>query len=315
MANRWLVKGVNDLASQRPDIAEQIVGTDPTTITVSSSRSVDWKCKLGHVWSAPPASRTVMKSGCPYCSGQYVWPGFNDLATTHPDLAKELHDIDPTTISKGSGKKVSWDCHNGHVFHATVSSRTRGDGKAQGCGVCYGNEIVTGLNDMLTLYPEVAFQADVWDPSVISAGSHKYFKWRCGKGHVWVATAKSRCSLGRGCPTCAVSGFDPNRPAYLYLLRHDAWGLLQIGITNKPSKRLQEHMHYGWEFVDMIGPQNGEKTRDQERSILKSLKSFGAQVGNKGIAGNFSGYTESWIYESYPVSSLKELISLGEIDD
>ncbi len=36
-------------------------------------------------------SRASEGVGCPYCAGTAVLPGFNDLATTHPDLSSEWH--------------------------------------------------------------------------------------------------------------------------------------------------------------------------------------------------------------------------------
>jgi hypothetical protein len=49
-------------------------------------------------------------------------------------------------------------------------------------------------------------------------------------------------------------------------------------------------------------------TRELERDILYFLKEVGADLGNKNIAGKFDGYTEAWIKESYPVSSLENLL-------
>ncbi len=47
-----------------------------------------WKCAKGHEWQAAAYSR-VHGNGCPYCSGQKVLIGYNDLATTHTELIKE----------------------------------------------------------------------------------------------------------------------------------------------------------------------------------------------------------------------------------
>ena len=63
--------------------------------------------------------------GCPYCSGHQVLTGFNDLATTHPEIARELVDGDPSTISAGSHKKFLWQGNCGHQWMATVNNRTK----------------------------------------------------------------------------------------------------------------------------------------------------------------------------------------------
>ena len=47
-----------------------------------------WKWKLGHTWRAMINARKQGEN-CPYCAGQKVWPGFNDLKTKDPALAAE----------------------------------------------------------------------------------------------------------------------------------------------------------------------------------------------------------------------------------
>ena len=51
-----------------------------------------WKCKLGHEWIATVKSRTINRTGCPYCSHNKVLAGFNDLATLFPEVADEWSD-------------------------------------------------------------------------------------------------------------------------------------------------------------------------------------------------------------------------------
>ena len=83
---------------------------NPYELTAFSHRKVWWKCEKGHEWNATVASRTSGK-GCPYCIGKKAWKGFNDLSTTHPELAREWHptkndELTPFDITFGSDKKV-----------------------------------------------------------------------------------------------------------------------------------------------------------------------------------------------------------------
>ena len=69
----------------------------------------------------------MLRPYCPYCDGRKVWPGFNDLFTTNPEL-KELwspnNTIDPKTIKKGSNKKALWICQNcGKEYEMAVNSK------------------------------------------------------------------------------------------------------------------------------------------------------------------------------------------------
>jgi hypothetical protein len=57
----------------------------------------------------------------------------NDLATTHPELAKEAHGWDPTAVIAGSHKLRSWICQYGHSWKAQPNNRTS---SMSGCPSC-----------------------------------------------------------------------------------------------------------------------------------------------------------------------------------
>ena len=54
------------------------------------------------------------------------------MATTHPDLAKQLVG-DPAGVIAGTNKKLWWMCGNGHKWEATGNSRSC---NGVGCRVC-----------------------------------------------------------------------------------------------------------------------------------------------------------------------------------
>lgn len=62
----------------------------------------------------------------------------------------------------------------------------------------------TGFDDLATLFPKIAEEADGWDPSTVKPGSSsKKRYWKCPIGHSYQATPKSRTSSRTGCPYCA----------------------------------------------------------------------------------------------------------------
>ena len=130
-SNTKVLAGFNDLKTKFPELASEAKDWDPSTVLSQSNKSMRWECSFGHAWDARIQSRFLGR-GCPYCSGSKVLQGFNDLATTHPQLAKELTNGDPRTITKGSGRKFSWRCDVGHSWKATVHDRTSG----YGCPSC-----------------------------------------------------------------------------------------------------------------------------------------------------------------------------------
>lgn len=96
-------------------------------------RSVHIEC--GQEVSPRFASLKTKKSGCAVCGGRQIVPGYNDLATTHPQLASEMaidKGYDPKTFGWGMGRKALWRCSEGHEWKAVVGSRVAGTG----CPVC-----------------------------------------------------------------------------------------------------------------------------------------------------------------------------------
>lgn len=145
-AGRKVIAGENDLASQFPEIAKQWHpeknGTlTPQQVTPYANRKVWWTCDLGHVYPAMVSARTMNGSGCPYCAGRKVLPGFNDLATLQPEIAKQWHPalngtLTPDQVTAGSHRKVWWQCPEGHIWQAVIYART-GPRKSS-CSVCAG---------------------------------------------------------------------------------------------------------------------------------------------------------------------------------
>ena len=128
-----LIKGVNDLATINPDLVQQWHPTangnlKPTDISPGSDKEVWWLCPEGHAYQMVVNHRAKRGYGCPYCSGQRILKGVNDLATTNPELAKEWNyekngKLTPYDLSAGSGKKVWWLCEKGHAYEQSIYKR------------------------------------------------------------------------------------------------------------------------------------------------------------------------------------------------
>ena len=143
---RQALAGENGLATLYPDIAaqwdeEKNGALHPSNVTAGSNRRVWWRCERGHSYRAMIAQRVQRGDGCPYCANRKVLPGFNDLATVQPLVAKQWHEslngaLTPEMVTAGSHKKAWWRCSYGHVWKATIYSRA---GVQQcGCPVCAG---------------------------------------------------------------------------------------------------------------------------------------------------------------------------------
>jgi hypothetical protein len=312
--------GFNDFASRYPELASEADGWDPESVTFGSKKKLSWKCHLGHRWIAQVKDR--VKAGCPICSGNQVLAGFNDLASTNPELAEEWHptkngDKTPSQVKWGSGVKVWWICKKeNHEWKASIASRNKG----RGCPICSGNQVLAGFNDLATTNPELA---EEWHPtkngdktpSQVKWGSPAKVWWICKReNHEWKASIASR-NNGTGCPSCAQFGFNPSRPAWLYLLEHDQWDLYQIGITNNRDQRTGMHLSRQWALVDLRGPMDGNLCKQIEQSVIASLKRRGAKFANFTDIERFDGWTEAWTRESYQATSIKDLMTIMYQDD
>jgi hypothetical protein len=195
---RAVKAGFNDLGTTHPDIAREAFGWDPRTLTAGSQRKVGWRCDKGHTWETQVAKRKA-GNGCPVCSNFLIVSGVNDIATLRPDLASEAVGWDPSTVGVGAVHKRSWRCQKGHVYSQSPKERNRG----QGCNICSNHVVLPGHNDLATTHPAMAEQADGWDPKAVVFGSHAKRPWRCEKGHTWTATPKDRTARNQGCPFCS----------------------------------------------------------------------------------------------------------------
>jgi hypothetical protein len=191
----------------------------PEDFTGGSNKKVWWRCSLGHSWLAQINKRFTFGRGCPYCSGSKVWPGFNDIVTTHPLIAAEWDwkrngGLRPEQFSIGADVKIWWKCKYGHKWQALLYSR-----KNCGCPVCARNTLAVGINDLQTVNPVLALEWDILKngnqlPNIVAVNANRKAWWRCERGHSWQAQVSSRNS-GKGCPYCTnrklLTGFNDLR--------------------------------------------------------------------------------------------------------
>ena len=307
-SGRKTLPGFNDMATTHPALAAQWHPTKngeltPDLIQAGSRVRVWWVCELEHEWPAMASDRLVGR-GCPYCTGRLVLAGFNDMATTHPHLLAHWHptkngELTPDLIQAWTGKRIWWRCEKGHEWRASGASKASG----VNCPTCWGRTVLLGFNDMATTHPALVAQ---WHPTKngdltpekITASANRKFWWICELGHEWPALASNRAS-GRGCPTCAVGGFDPSKPSALYFIAHRHYAARKVGITNLGTTRLQDFAKAGWEVLDLVTSDDGFVVQEVETTILRWIrKNLGLPqfLGPEEMRG-VGGWTETFSEE------------------
>ena len=189
-----MLAGFNDLASQHPELlAEWDWGLNgdlgPDGIVSGSARRVWWRCEYGHAWRISAYNRTSgADRGCPYCGDRKVLKGYNDLRTTHPEIAREWNkerngDPKPTDVIANSNKRVWWKCKEGHEWSGLIASRARRGKADPGCPYCSGRKVLAVFNDLAATHPGIAA---MWhprmnrrlEPAGVQAVSRKPAWWR-----------------------------------------------------------------------------------------------------------------------------------------
>lgn len=207
-------QGENDLLSQAPEISqyfdEEMNQCIASEVFVKSGQKYWWKCDngLNHKYQMKPLNKVRKDQGCPICSGQQLLTGFNDLQTKYPDVAKEwdynLNENKPSDYTYGSGYKAWWKCDKcGESYQSPINIHIRG----HKCPYCAGLKVLSGKNDLTTLFPDIAAEYsknNELPANKISAQTHKKVKWICPNcNQEYLASPHHRTSKDKTeCPYC-----------------------------------------------------------------------------------------------------------------
>jgi hypothetical protein len=142
-SGKRVVAGINDLQSQRPDLANEWDTSSnvkkPSEVLATTPARYNWVCKNNrlHMWRTSCAERVSRNSGCPYCANKKVLAGDNDLATKNPTLAAECSPnsvLLPFQVTERSDKILAWICVNDPTHEYSMSPLNRSNGGA--CPTC-----------------------------------------------------------------------------------------------------------------------------------------------------------------------------------
>jgi len=145
-----------------------------------------------------------------------------------PELMQEWDyeanaDLDPNKITYGSHIKAWWKCSKcGYKWQTQIQVRTQGHSS---CHRCTNTALIHGVNDLETLFPEIAKE---WHPtkngslkaSDIKPGRRYKAWWKCSKcGHEWQISPNNRTSNKSGCPKCLMGKRTsyPEQVLYYYV--------------------------------------------------------------------------------------------------
>lgn len=214
--NKQLELGINDLASQFPDIASEFDckknDVIPNQVIYNTVTEYWWLCKDGHSFSRSPYHRTNGFSECPVCARTIVVKGINDFQTAYPKIIDiwdyDKNDVKPDEISDRNRGKVSFKCAKGHTYDSYLSTAIYNDFN---CLICNNVLIQVGVNSLVDTHPELALEFspnEVRNPNEFTKDMAYSILWRCP-----ICQGDYSCSIQNreidddSCPYC-----NDNRP-------------------------------------------------------------------------------------------------------
>lgn len=159
--------------------------------------------------------------------------GKNDLQTWCLLLGKEdilaewdyaYNGVGPDCVSRASNKLYIWKCSKcGYRWKANANSRTRKNGT--GCPRCSGKIPTPGVNDLKTVFPEVAKQwssRNEMGPENYTIHSSRKVWWKGSCGHEWKDSISHRTTRGSSCPICfnQIRTSFPEQAIYYYVRQY-----------------------------------------------------------------------------------------------
>ena len=132
----------------------------PDSILPTSSVRLLWICPdCDGEYGATIDERLNKADVCPYCSGRRVLPGFNDLATVHPELVSSWSQNNvqtPDSVLPTSLVRWLWICPDcDGEYGATIDERMN---KADVSPYCSGRRVLPGFNSLDVTHPDLLRQ-------------------------------------------------------------------------------------------------------------------------------------------------------------
>lgn len=221
-----------------------------------------WKSKcLKCGKTVNPRFKHVMAghAGCPYCAGKLI-----DHHEAFEAMLKA--GIRPKVPYKSAVTPWESDCIRcGKQVQPTYSSI---QGGSKGCGYCAGNKIEDES-------AELFMHSIGIEPLEPYRSGHVAWKCRCLSCGNEISPKYSNVKSGQGaCKFCASRGIDYNKSAYLYLMLHEEFDSLKVGISNHDAStnRIKSHIKFGWKLLESHDFATAKDAEIVEQELLRWVR-------------------------------------------
>ena len=124
----------------------------------NSLYTAKWICPIcGGTYKKSVRTKKEDNSDCPYCNNSRLLAGYNDLASTHPSLAKQwspTNNFKPTQVMRRFIFEAYWICPVCHgEYKQFINEKTEDNSD---CPYCKNKIPLAGFNDLVTTHPKLA---------------------------------------------------------------------------------------------------------------------------------------------------------------
>ena len=275
-AGQKVVSGINDIASQYPEVAAMLSEKDKHIafeVTAGSTKKAVFVCPDCNQEFESPIRRVVNSmnhghTGCPVCAGQKVVSGINDLTSQCPEAAamwSSNNKLSASEVAVKSNRKAFFKCRDcGQEFEAMIQNVSNAvDTGTSGCPVCAGKKVIPGINDLASQCPEAAAMwssKNKLSASEVAVKSSKkaFFKCRdCGQEFEAAIqnVVRSVINGSTGCYDCRMRRINVISKPECFAVRPMLAFAGENGIANPFSdvrNILGKNSFLGLDFVDHI---------------------------------------------------------------
>lgn len=223
------------------------------------------------------------------------------LLISHPDVASQAFNWDPSTVTAGCREEREWFCSAcGYVWLLEVAKKVNQRGGSK-CKVC--PRLRGGSVSLASAFPKIAKEAHGWNPNFVTHASAKELPWKCSDcKQIWkmrvdfrtryLASAKCPCKrnltlnnllLSHPILAAEASGWDPSLFTASSAQQKLKWHCSVC--TNEwlasPLERVRSPRRWG---CLKCSQEAGQKIVIQGQSTLKATQSGSLLARNPGLA-------------------------------
>jgi hypothetical protein len=233
--------------------------------------STPWKSqckKCKRIVSPTYASIVRGSGGCKFCGSEKTSKKlrFSDEDTSTLMISKGYKPLEKYPGSSKPWKSKCLSC-NSIVFPNYSNTKKRNKSK-YGCIYCAGMKV--HIKDVEKMMLKAGIR-----PLEKYLGKDVPWKSKCLTcGNITYPTAGNIRRGQGGCAYCRETGLNYSDPAYIYLIFHEEYSSIKIGVSNLDSRpnRIKAHQKNGWSVYKIYNLKNGKAAEEIETHVLRWLR-------------------------------------------